>query len=540
MADLERLNLLIVESNQGMRSQLRSMLNSFGIANVKFAPSAGAAISRLRDRRFDVILSEYSLGDGQDGQHLLEDLRNKEIIPLDTLFIMITGERNYERVVSAAELAPNDYILKPLTPDMLHMRLLRALEKREIFLPAYRLIEAGETQRAIEVCTTRAETHPRYRIDFLRLEAELHAALGHVEQAEGIYREILAAKAVPWARLGLAKMLFARKDYAGAEEILSALVAESSRYVDAYDWLARTREETGRIEEARDVLTSAVALSPHRLGRLRHLGSVQLAAGDGAAAERTLAEVVRKGKYSDFRDPEDHVHLVRAQLSQGRTEEAQATIRDLESSMGGMAATPVCASLSKALYHTSTGAGDLAQAALQNALQAGAALSSLSTDMKQELVKACLDNHMEAEGSQLVIDILRNAADERTVEKTRAILQERGHGELSNELEERVHVEVRGLISAGADMVKAGDFDGAVREMMAAVQKMPGNPHVLFNAALALLRHIENRGWNERLAAQARGLIARTRRLDPGNPRLDALSGFMQQLVRKYNPRQGG
>ncbi|MBD5801157.1 Chemotaxis protein CheY [Azoarcus sp. Aa7] len=538
MADLERLNLLIVESNQGMRSQLRSMLNSFGIANVKFAPSAGAAISRLRDRRYDVILSEYSLGDGQDGQHLLEDLRNNEIIPLDTLFIMITGERNYERVISAAELAPNDYILKPLTPDMLHMRLLRALEKRETFLPVYRLIEAGETQRAIDACTARADTHPRYRIDFLRLEAELHAALGHSEQAESIYREILAAKVVPWARLGLAKMLFAKKDYAAAEEILSALVAENSRYVDAYDWLARTREETGRIEEARDVLTSAVALSPHRLGRLRHLGSVQLAAGDAPAAERTLAEVVRKGKYSDFRNPEDHVTLVRAQLSQGRTEEAQATIRDLEASMGGMATTPVCASLSKALYHTSTGAADLAQAALQNALQAGAALSSLSTDMKQELVKACLDNHMEAEGSQLVIDILRNAADERTVEKTRAILQERGHGDLSNELEERVHVEVRGLITAGADMVKAGDFDGAVREMMAAVQKMPGNPHVLFNAALALLRHIENRGWNERLAAQARGLITRTRRLDPSNPRLDALSGFMQQLLRKYNPRQ--
>ncbi|NMF90394.1 response regulator [Aromatoleum petrolei] len=539
MADLERLTLLIIESNQGMRSQLRSMLNSFGIANVRFAPSAGAAITRLRDQRYDVILSEYSLGDGQDGQHLLEDLRTKEIIPLDTLFIMITGERNYERVVSAAELAPNDYILKPLTPDMLHMRLLRSLEKRDTFLPVYRLIEAGETQQAIDACTARAESHPRYRIDFLRLEAELHAALGHTDQAESIYREILAAKAIPWARLGLAKMLFAKKDYAGAEEILSALVAENSRYVDAYDWLARTREETGRMAEAREVLTSAVALSPHRLGRLRHLGNVQLAAGDGAAAERTLAEVVRKGKYSDFRDPEDHVLLVRAQLKQGRTDEAQATIRDLESSMGGMPATPVCASLSKALYHTSTGAEELAQAALRDALQAGTAVSSLSIDMKQELVKTCLDNHMEAEGSQLVIDILRNAADERTVERTRAILQERGHGDLSDELEERVHVEVRGLIAAGADMVKAGDFDGAVREMMAAVQKMPGNPHVLFNAALALLRHIENRGWSERLASQARGLIARTRRLDPSNPRLDALSGFMQQLVRKYNPRRG-
>ncbi|AYH45188.1 tetratricopeptide repeat-containing response regulator [Azoarcus sp. DN11] len=540
MAELERLNFLIVESNQGMRSQLRSMLNSFGIANVKFAPSAGMAISRLRDRRYDVILSEYNLGDGQDGQHLLEDLRNKEIIPLDTLFIMITGERNYERVVSAAELVPNDYILKPLTPDMLHVRLLRALEKREIFQPVYRMIETGDTQQAIELCAARAESHPRYRTDFLRLEAEQHAALGHTEQAEAIYREILTARVVPWARLGLARMLFAKKDYAAAEEILSELVAENSRYVDAYDWLARTREETGRLKEARDVLASAVSLSPHRLKRLRHLGSVQFAAGDTAEAERTLAEVVRKGKYSDFRDPEDHVQLVRAQLSQGRTAEAQATIRDLESSMEGLSTTPACASLSKALYHTRTGSPELAQAALQDALQTGSALSALSLDMKQELVKACLDNHLEAAGSQLVIDILRNAADERTVEKTRAILRERGRSDLSNELEERVHVEVRALISAGAEMVKAGNFDGAVREMMAAVQKMPGNPHVLFNAALAVLRHIENRGWNERLAAQARGLIARTRRLDPTNPRLEALSGFMQQLVRKYAPRQGG
>lgn len=540
MADLEHLNVLIIEANQGMRGQLRSMLNGFGIADVSFAPSAGMAINRLRERRHDIILCEYNLGEGQDGQHLLEDLRSKEIIPLDTLFIMITGERNYERVVSAAELAPNDYILKPLTPDSLHMRLSRALEKREVFRPVYRMIEAGETQQAIEACSHGRAENPRHRVDFMRLEAELHSVLGHTENAEDIYREILAAKAVPWARLGLAKVLFSKREYGAAEEILSSLVAENRRYIDAYDWLARAREESGRIEEARDVLASAVALSPHRLGRLRHLGNVQLAAGDNEAAERTLAEVVRKGKYSDFRDPEDHVQLVRAQLGQGRTTEAQSTIRDLERSMDGLPATTICSSLSKALYHSKTGAPELAQAALQAALQAGANLSAVSVGMKQELVKACLDNHLEAEGSQLVMDILRNAADERTIEKTREILQERGCGALSNELEQRVHVEVKGLIATGADMVKSGDYDGAVREMMSAVQKMPGNPHVLFNAALALLRHIENRGWNERFAAQARGLIARTRRLDPANPRLDAISGFMQQLVKKYNPRQAG
>lgn len=537
MAEFDRLNVLIIEANQGMRGQLRSMLNGFGIADVSFAPSAGMAISRLKERRFDIILCEYNLGEGQDGQHLLEDLRTKEIIPLDTLFIMITGERNYERVVSAAELAPNDYILKPLTPDTLQLRLTRALEKREIFRPTYRLIEAGETQQAIQSCQDGAREQPRHRVDFMRLEAELHALLGHTEDAEELYRQILASKTVPWARLGLAKALYAKKDYGAAEELLSALVAENSRYIDAYDWLARTREASGRIEEARDVLANAVALSPHRLSRLRHLGSVQLAVGDHESAERVLTEVVRKGKYSDFRDPEDHVHLVRAQLGQGRTNEAQATIRDLERSMGSLPATPICSSLSKALYHTKTGDASQAQAALQAALNSGADVSVVSVGLKQELVKACLDNDLHAEGSQLVMDILRNSADERVVEQTRAILEARGCGELSEELEERVHGEVKNLIATGAEMVRNGDFDGAVREMMSAVQKMPGNPHVLFNAALALLRHIENRGWNERLASQSRALIARTRRIDPANPRLEALNGFMQQLVKKYNPR---
>jgi len=37
---------------------------------------------------------------------LLEDLRHNKIIPLWTIFFMVTAERSYEKVVGAAELAP--------------------------------------------------------------------------------------------------------------------------------------------------------------------------------------------------------------------------------------------------------------------------------------------------------------------------------------------------------------------------------------------------------------------------------------------------
>ena len=85
----------------------------------------------------------------------------------------------------------------------------------------------------------------------------------------------------------------------------------------------------------------------------------------------------------------------------------------------------------------------------------------------------------------------------------------------------------------------AGDFDGAVAEMMNAARKMPGNPHVLFNAALALLRHIENRGWNEAFAAQASALIERAQRLSPANPRLTAITEFMHELMKRFGIAPG-
>lgn len=536
---LENLSVLVVEANQGMRAQLRAMLEGFQITAVQFAPSAGAAVRKLRERRFDLILCEYNLGDGQDGQHLLEDLRHQQIIPLETMFIMISSERSYERIVGAAELAPNDYILKPLTAGALFARLQRSIAKRAAFLPVYRMIASGDTQEAIDACVQAEQQYPAYRTDFMRLRADLHAGQGQIQQAEAVYRDVLATKPIPWARLGLARMLFANRRLDEAESILEALVAESSYYLDAYDMLARVREEKGFHHQACDVLASAVELSPHRVGRLRRFGELAASAGEFEKAERAFEEVVRKGKYSDFRDPEDHLRLVKAQLARQRFAEAEATIRDLERTMAGTPATSACSALSRALLHRSRGEPDAAREAMKAAVAAGRQSEHLSTTLKCELIKGCLDNQLEAEGSEVVVDTLRNAADEHTIRMTRAVLSERGRDDLSARIEERLHAEVREYISAGAQRAQAGDYDGAVTAMMNAVRKMPGNPHVLFNAALALLRHIEHNGWNERFAAQARTLIQRTRRLDPANPRLDAINDFLRGLVRKYGIRPG-
>ncbi|ENO89760.1 tetratricopeptide repeat-containing response regulator [Thauera linaloolentis] len=531
------LEVLVVESQPTMRAQLRTMLASVGIETAQYAVSATAAIKRLREHRYDLILCEYNLGEGQDGQHLLEDLHAHGIIPLDTVFVMITAERNYERVTSACELSPNDYILKPLNAETLRVRLLRAFQKRDIFLPAWQLMRLGDPIGAIEYCRIARDENPQHLTDLMRLQAQLHAGIGQLDEAETLHREILGSRSIPWAELGLARILVLKKRYVEAEGILVDLLVRHDRFIAAYELLARVYEETGRPDEACATLNTAAEKSPHRMARLRRLGTLSLTIGNPAGAEAALTEVVRKGKYSEFRDPEDHVRLVQAQLALDKVEDAQDTITDLDRSMGRQPKGEVCKAVCAALVHAHNDDRTRAQKALNAAVQAGGAVRELSVELRQDLIKACFDQEMQEQASNLVTDLLRSAADERTIETTRAVLGERGLGQLSQEIEARVQAEVKSLVTTGAEKARSGDFDGAVAEMMSAARKLPGNPHVLFNAALALLRHIENRGWNDAFATQAHGLIQRAQRLSPTSPRLAAITEFMHTLIKRYGIR---
>ncbi|WP_374603211.1 tetratricopeptide repeat protein [Niveibacterium sp.] len=534
---VEDLTVLVVENQSNMRTQLRNMLAMCGITKLQAAQSAGTAIRKLRDEVFDIILCEYHLGEGQDGQHFLEDIRNHHLIPLSTLFIMVTGERSYERVVGAAELAPNDYILKPFAPDLLRNRLERALNKREAFMHAWQLIEAGNAADAITACEEGELKYPAYAIDFLRLRAELLANTGRAEDAQAVYEKVLERRAVPWAKLGLAKALHMRKRYDEAEQVLIGLLNESEQYLDAWDWLAKTREAVGALAEARAALEKASELSPHTLRRMRRIGEVALELGDLETAERTLNEVVRKGKYSDFRDPEDHVKLVKAQLGVGAPDRATATMRDLEKSMQGLPKTELCKALSSAMVFAQQGDTAKASEAAERAVNLLDPRLGATSSLKKDLAKVCIAQKLDAQAADVVMDIMRNAPDDAAVDGVTKMLGDLGRSELGNHLAQKMKSEVRDMMGEGARMAQRGDFEGAVEHMLEAVRRMPGNTMVLYNAALALLKYIEHCGWEPHHAEQARGLIDRLQKADPGNPKLGALHLYFDGLVKRFGVR---
>jgi len=535
MNELEGLSALIIEPHAGMRASIHSMLTLCGLTRIEHASTSNQAVKHLGLRQFDMILCEYDLEGGQDGQQLLEDLRHHKLMRLATMFFMVTAEGNHSKVVSAAELAPTDYILKPFTADRLLERIARALDKRNAFLPVYTLMEAGDQQEALGACVEGQRLHTRYAIDFLRLRAELHMFLGQADLAEPIYRHLVEIKAIAWARLGLAKTLFVRKRLAEAKDILEDLVDTNRNFVDAYDWLARTHAAVGELGKSQAVLADAVAVSPHAVRRLRTLADTAFEAGDVDTAEQSLRQVVSKAKYSEFRDPEDHVKLVRTLVHKGDPVGAAAVVRDLDRSMGGRANTQFCSAVASALVHEYTGNEQRLAESLGTALASAKDAPGVSADLKLELARSCLDNRMEEGASEIVRDVMRNAGDDAGVARAMGVLERAGKGELAQALAQQSRQQVVDLVASGAARAKDGDYQGAVTLMMEAAVKLPNNPAVAFNAVLAVLRRLEHDGWDDGLGAQVPALIGNVRKLDALNPKLPALAALHQQVLKQHN-----
>jgi DNA-binding response OmpR family regulator/thioredoxin-like negative regulator of GroEL len=517
MKELRSLTALIIEPQPGMRGNLHNMLTLCELKKIDHAVSSGTAIRQLQARSFDIILCEYDLGDGQDGQQFLEDVRNNKLISMATIFFMVTAERAYEKVVSAAELAPSDYILKPFTADTLLDRIKKAVEKRAVFAPLYRLMERGDLDQAVVACIKGEAGNGRYLVDFKRLRAELHISLGEPHLAEPLYAELYELRAVAWARLGLAKTLFMQNKFAESEKMLIALVAENSKFMDAYDWLAKAHEATGKFPEAQEVLQNAVAISPNALQRLRKLGELALEAGDVGVAEKAFQQVVTKARYSEFRDPEDHVRLVRTLVDKGDTSQAASIIRDLDRSLSGSGKGKACHAISSAMLFKQAGDLDRASLELSKAVEACRDNIGLSTDMKMTLAKNCLDQKMDSSATEIMLDVMNNASSGAAMNKAMNLFEQSGRLDLAESTAKESRRMVVDLVASGAEKARQGDYRGAV-----------------FNAAVALLKHLDHLGWDERLGDQAKMLIDASRRLDSSNPRLSSLMSLHQSILKKY------
>ena len=151
----------------------------------------------------------------------------------------------------------------------------------------------------------------------------------------------------------------------------------------------------------------------------------------------------------------------------------------------------------------------------------------------EERVSGAYDKNVRIAGH--AFRAVRNAQNGAAVARAMAVFEKAGQAEMAQKLAMESRQQVVDLVATGAAKAKSGDYKAAVVLMQEAATKLPDNPQVVFNAALAILKCLDHDGWDERLGQQAIGYIAGVRRLDPVNPKLPALAGLHQQILKKYD-----
>jgi two-component system chemotaxis response regulator CheY len=115
------MQILVVDDYNTMIRIIRNLLRQLGFENVDEASDGSAALARLRDKKYGLIISDWNM-EPMTGYDLLKEVRSDPDLK-STPFIMVTAESKTENVIAAKKAGVNNYIVKPFNAQTLKTKI---------------------------------------------------------------------------------------------------------------------------------------------------------------------------------------------------------------------------------------------------------------------------------------------------------------------------------------------------------------------------------------------------------------------------------
>ncbi|AFL73146.1 tetratricopeptide repeat-containing response regulator [Thiocystis violascens] len=526
---------LVVDDFADMRAAIRSILRSLGISHVDQARDGKDAIARMDQTRYDVVMCDYNLGAGKDGQQVLEEARLRQLIQLDGIFIMITAENTREMVMGAAEYAPDSYLAKPFTKELLKQRLDKVFERKAYLAGVNKALIAKDYAGAIARLSELIADSPRNLADLLKLKTDICLMACRYDEALAICEQILGTREIAWARLGLGKALYGKKRYAQAQDIFTQLIASEPDLIDAHDWLAKTQTAQQQFEEAENTLQAATRLSPRGLKRYQLLGNLALNNGHPAAAEAAFGHAVSLARHSVLNHPSLFAGMARAKASNHKPVEALKMIGEIGKVFPDHPEAAFYKATATAVVKQHQGDPEGALEALQIAEQIMAERgnsphSKLGLEMAKTYVQLGEQGKL---ASLLKASIANNHDDEEFLTEIVQLCREAGQDYDAEQAIREIQQEIVKTNNAGVRLIKQGEFDAAIELLHEAAEEMPANKTINLNAAMASIVKMEKMGTTGEDIQCVRQYIGRVHVLDPHDWRLGDVIARLRKLAPK-------
>ncbi|QDQ26817.1 response regulator [Chitinimonas arctica] len=534
--DYSSKRFLVIDALQEMRSAMNATLSSFGVTRIEYSHRATESIGMVKRGDYDVILCDFDLGHGYDGLHLLEELKLRNLIKPSAVFMIVTGERRSRMVISAAELAPDDYLLKPFTGEELKQRLDRVYRKKIEFNALDAAMMTEDYFKALAECNERIERKDPFLIDFLKMKGRIALTIGDYGLARDTYQRVLDIRDIPWARMGMAKALFHLKDFATARQLFEQLLATNERVMEAYDWLARIHQAEHEHREAQAVLEKALDLSAANVSRQKKLGEVAMRNGDYDTAVKSFQATINIAKYSFWRDAGDYSSLAKAHLGSGNVNDAARAAADVRREFRYDAQAELLATVMESQVAIKQGNKARAQQILAKALQQFAgATTEVPEHFALELAEACYQLDEDAAAGEIVQKLIRNHHEDTAVlERISAMYETVGKADLGQEMIETTARAIVAINNEAVRMAQSGDLEGAVQKFIHAVEEMPANAQVMLNAVNAMLAYVARLGWHQGYMEMAQTYLDRVKALEPASVKYLKLKDAYNTARRRF------
>ena len=521
-AALTKAKVLVVDDYQGMRTILRDLVRSMGVSRVDTAASGRDALNHLRTNRYDVVICDFNLGIGLNGQQVLDEARLHDYIGVSTIWVMVTAEKTAEMIMGAAEAKPDEYLLKPINQNILESRLERLIVKKQALRSVEEALRGRDYATALARCNQLLAGEGGKAPEILRIKSDLLLKLGDYAGAKTLFESVLAARSVPWARTGLGKVYFHQGQYEMARNQFRQVLEENRMFIEAADWLAKTYDAMGDKPQAQQVLQAAVKLSPNSAYRQRALGETALRNGALDVAQSAFEKTIQISEFSSNKHPAAYVALARVLSENDNPEEAlkllKRTNEVFKDSKDSVNIAIQAAAVQSAVYHKA-GQAEEAQATMA---QVEALLAShadkASPQTAMEVAQSMLALGRKEQACALMRNLVKsNHEDTQLSGQVQALFEQAQMGEEGRALIAESREEAISINNQGVLLGRQGQFAEGARLLRIALQNLPHSEVMMMNLCGLLIGQMRAEGRSDALLAEIMGLLERVHEINPDN-----------------------
>ena len=113
--------ILIVDDYNTMVCIIRNLLKQLGFENVDDASDGSTALTKLRAKRYGLVISDWNM-EPMTGFELLREVRADPALG-KTPFIIVTAESKTDNVIAAKKAGVDNYIVKPFNAQTLRHKI---------------------------------------------------------------------------------------------------------------------------------------------------------------------------------------------------------------------------------------------------------------------------------------------------------------------------------------------------------------------------------------------------------------------------------